>query len=144
MDIKNFNWQLKKEELKNSLQEPQSNLDYVYGKCLFWGKDCFATFYFNSSDIITKVGVAFYKPSGVGTEAIDYKKTFNTLKEVLGEPQEYININTIQLEKLKDVYTELKYDNLPRIIWNIEEKRIVHRFKDYWGMVPDTYVEKVN
>lgn len=146
MDLKTLNWQISKQDLGNYLEKVTQKLEYVHGECLFWGKKCLATFwYLESSNKIKRIDLSFFdsKDSGPGTEVIDFKKIFNLLKDILGEPKQVININLNDLENLKDVYRDLNYEKLPKIFWEIEGQRIVLRFQDYWGIIPNTYIEKI-
>ncbi len=143
MDIKNLDWNISSQDLQVLLKQEDLSLDYVYGRCSFWGKECFARFLFSEETRhLKRVEISFYKASGPGGEASDFSRTFNILKELLGEPAEYINIDKAGLKELKNIYHELKYESLPRIVWKIEGWQVVHRFKDHWGMIPNTYIEK--
>lgn len=143
MDIIDLNWNISKENLKNQLKDGICGVGYIFGQCLLWGKECSATFlYEDSFEKIKRVEISFYKMSGLETEAFYYKNILEILKELLGEPQHYVNTDPFSLEQLTDVYKQLQYDKLPKIIWYIDGNQIVHRFKDYWGMIPDTYIEK--
>lgn len=141
MDIKDIDWGITKQNLQSKLKEVTSNEEYLYGKCFFWGTECFANFQF-SSNRIKCIEVSFFKPNGPGTEAIEFKKVFDILKNMLGEPDSYENITLAKLMQLNNVHTELKLKELPKITWTRGGNLIVHRFRDKWGIIPDTYVEK--
>lgn len=148
-DIRDINWHCNKAQLETELRVTKFYNDMVFGDCLFWGRECSATFqYSDKLDKIIRVEVTvprdLYKLTKSDTEAIEYKKTFNFLKEMFGEPDQYINIDPQKLKKLEDVYKELSYEHLPRIIWKVDGKLIVHRFKNYWGMIPNTYVSPIH
>ncbi len=144
MDLKDLDWGISKSDLLSGLTDEALGDGYIYGKCHFWGKECKAVFRNDGSqNIFNIIQFSFLdEVPGPGTEARDFKARLVILKELLGEPQEYININPSQLEALNNVYAELSYSSLPKIIWEVNGKLIVLRFQDYWGMIPDTYMVK--
>jgi len=70
-----------------------------------------------------------------GSEIPDYLETFDILKTMLGDPKE----SGGSIDMIRDV-SELSLDKLPKATWRVKDIEIVHTFKDYWGIIPYTYI----
>jgi hypothetical protein len=82
------------------------------------------------------------KSATTGSEVEDYINIYNVLMEKYGKPNVIKGINLLSSDEIKKAIIDKK--NYPQIIWLRGNSRIVHTFRDYWGIIPYTYIVKNN
>jgi len=74
-----------------------------------------------------------------GKEIEDYLNVYDLLEANFGKPNVHQGILIDELRKITDVY-KISFKQLPKVMWNIDSTTVVHHFRDYWGIIPDTYL----
>lgn len=143
MDIfNNLNWNIKPHDVLKTYQRGELHDGSVYIKMQIFDIESQVIFSFSKFrkqllKIELIIPFDLFLKSKPGSQVINFFSIFDKIEQNFGKPIEAVN-----LPRRDEGIDTININKLTMAIWQLQGGKLIHTFKDHWGITPHTYISK--